>query len=170
MINLNSLQELVIGSCEGLASILEEGFPPNLTSLILLNPRNCKPLTDWGLHLHRLTSLTELCIQGVDQDLVSFPPEEMLLPTSLIKLTIGFFPNLRRISSQGLQVLTSLESLRIDDCPKLASIPEDLPSSLTQLYIYDDCPLLRKRYQPDIPRYWAKISHIPYIEIGDYKP
>ena len=118
--------------------------------------------------MHRLTSLTELCIQGVDQDLVSFPPEEMLLPTILIKLTIGFFPNLRIISSQGLHVLTSLESLRIDDCPKLASIPDDLPLSLTQLYIYDDCPLLRKKYKPDAPRYWAKISHIPYIEIGDY--
>ncbi|XP_050386342.1 putative disease resistance RPP13-like protein 1 [Argentina anserina] len=168
MINLNFLQELVIGSCGGLEYILGEGFPPNLTSLILLNPRNCTPLRDWGLHLHRLSSLTELCIQGVDQDLVSFPPEEMLLPASLIKLTIGFFPNLRRISSQGLQVLTCLESLRIDDCPKLASIPEDLPLSLTQLYIYDDCPLLKKRYKPDAPRYWAKISHIPYIEIGDY--
>ncbi|KAL6125280.1 hypothetical protein ACLB2K_073339 [Fragaria x ananassa] len=121
-----------------------------------------------GLQLHRLNSLKELWIQGVDPKLVSFPPEEMemLLPKSLIKIRIGDFPKLRRLSSKALQSLSSLESLRIEDCPKLASIPEEyLPISLTQLHI-SNCPLLKKRYRPGKAPHWPKICHIPYIQIG----
>lgn len=165
-----SLQTLWIGYCEGLASILEEGFSPNLIELYIVNPFRCQPLSEWGLQLHRLTSLKELWIQGVDPNLVSFPPEEMemLLPKSLIKIRIGDFPNLRRLSSKALQLLTSLESLKIEDCPKLASIPEeDLPLSLTQLHI-SNCCLLKKRYKQGKTPHWPKIAHIPYIQIGDY--
>ena len=165
-----SLQTLWIGYCEGLASILEEGFSPNLIDLYIVNPFRCQPLSEWGLQLHRLTSLKELWIQGVDPNLVSFPPEEMemLLPKSLIKIRIGDFPNLRRLSSKALQLLTSLASLKIEDCPKLASIPEeDLPLSLTQLHI-SNCCLLKKRYKQGKTPHWPKIAHIPYIQIGDY--
>lgn len=73
MDNLSSLQTLWLGFCVGLASILEEGFPPNLLKLHIINPKSCKPLSEWGLHhLDRLPSLKELWINGVDRDLVSF--------------------------------------------------------------------------------------------------
>ncbi|KAM5569984.1 putative disease resistance RPP13-like protein 1 [Rosa sericea] len=163
-----SLQTLWIGYCEGLSSILEEGFSPNLVELYIVNPLRCKPLSEWGLQLHRLNSLRELWIQGVDPNLVSFPPEEMemLLPKSLIKIRIVDFPKLRRLSSKALQSLTSLEYLRIEDCPKLASIPEEeLSLSLTQLHI-SNCPVLKKRYRPGKTPHWPKIGHIPYIQIG----
>ncbi|PRQ55040.1 putative leucine-rich repeat domain, L domain-containing protein [Rosa chinensis] len=172
--NVSSLQTLLLGSCGGLASILEEGFPPNLIKLHIFGPKSCKPLSEWGLHhLDRLTSLKGLCISGVDPDLVSFPPKEVLLPTSLINLRIGGFPNLKRLSS-SFQSLTSLESLSIDRCPKLASIigeqEDHLPLSLTQLRIYKGCPLLAKRYQTGKGRYWPKeIAHIPYVYVGDFK-
>ncbi|XP_040366952.1 putative disease resistance RPP13-like protein 1 isoform X2 [Rosa chinensis] len=153
MDNLSSLETLSLGYCGGLASILEEGFPPNLITLQIFDPKSCKPLSEWGLHhLDRLTSLKALDIGGVDRDLVSFPPKEVLLPKSLIRLIIADFPNLRRLSS-SFQSLTSLESLIIKNCPRLASIiPEQedhLPLSLTQLRIYEECLLLKKKYQPD---------------------
>ncbi|XP_050378131.1 putative disease resistance RPP13-like protein 1 [Argentina anserina] len=169
--NCSSLQTLEMGYCEGLSSILEEGFPPNLISLLIIFPKSLKPLSEWGLHhWDRLASLTELKLAGVDSDMVSFPPKTMLLPKSLIKLCIGGFPNLKRLSS-SFQSLTSLESLDIFYCPKLASaIPEQadhLPLSLTQLRIYGFCPLLWKRYQPGKGRYWREVAYIPYVSFGD---
>ncbi|PQQ19634.1 putative disease resistance RPP13-like protein 1 [Prunus yedoensis var. nudiflora] len=98
----------------------------------------------WEL-LHRLTSLTGLCVRGEDPYVVSFPPEgdtdmEMLLPESLTDLSIWGFPNLKKLSSKGFQSLTSLEYLCLSCCPKLASIPEEgLPISLRLLYIIG-CP------------------------------
>ncbi|KAM5574811.1 putative disease resistance RPP13-like protein 1 [Rosa sericea] len=129
--NLNSLWDLTIDYCEGLPSFLEaqkEGFSPNLTSLTILKVRSCKALLE-SQGLHRLTSLRKLWIRGEnDPDLLFFPPDaenEMLLPKSLIKLLIQGFPNLKKLS-KGFQFLTSLKSLSIIECPKLASIPEEL--------------------------------------------
>ncbi|KAL7203806.1 hypothetical protein ACSBR2_016956 [Camellia fascicularis] len=62
--------------------------------------------------------------------------ERMFLPTSLIKLTIRFFPNLERLSYEEFQNLASLQSLEIWDCPRFASFPkEGLPPSLLHLLI-----------------------------------
>ncbi|KAL6288590.1 hypothetical protein ACE6H2_006100 [Prunus campanulata] len=165
MHNLNCLQELDIDYGEGLDFT---SFPPNLTSLTISGIKNCKPL--WEL-LHRLTSLRWLSIDGEDPYFVSFPPDsyrEMLLPESLTDVTIGGFPNLKKLSSKAFQFLTSLQSLRLWNCPKLASIPvAGLPISLRQLEIIG-CPLLKDKCQPGSKgRYLPKISHIPYVEIRD---
>ncbi|PRQ55099.1 putative P-loop containing nucleoside triphosphate hydrolase, leucine-rich repeat domain, L [Rosa chinensis] len=171
MDNLSSLQILLLRYCGGLASILKEGFPPNLINLEIGHPESCNPLSEWGLHhLDRLTSLETFSIFSVNPDVVSFPPKEVLLPKSLIKLDIAGFPNLKRLSS-SFQSLTSLESLEILGCPKLASIiPEQgdhLPPSLTQLRIREGCPLLTKKYKPGKGRHWPKqIAHIPYVYVG----
>nr|BBC44095.1 predicted putative disease resistance RPP13-like protein 1 [Malus domestica]BDT61646.1 RPP13-like protein 1 [Malus domestica] len=166
MHNLNSLEELSIDYREGLT------FPPNLTSLEIGKVKSCKSLweLEWGLH--RLTSLRELGIRSTDPDTVSFPPDmvrmETLFPKSLTNLSIDGFPNLKKLSSKGFQFLTSLQSLDLSNCPKLASIPEEgLPPSLERLTIYE-CPVLKERCQPGKGRYWHKISHIPFIWI-DYK-
>ncbi|KAM1099045.1 hypothetical protein ACFX15_005429 [Malus domestica] len=162
MHNLNSVEELRIDYHEGLT------FPPNLTSLGIWKVKSCKSLweLEWGLH--RLTSLR--LINGKDPDMVSFPPDmvrmETLFPKSLTNLSIDGFPNLKKLSSKGFQFLTSLQSLELFNCPKLASIPEEgLPPSLEELMIYG-CPVLKERCQPG--KGWHKISHIPYIRI-DYK-
>ncbi|KAI5341999.1 hypothetical protein L3X38_009874 [Prunus dulcis] len=169
MRNLNCLQELNIDYGEGLDFT---SFPPNLTSLTISGFKNCKPL--WEL-LHRLTSLTELGVNGEDPYVVSFPPEgdtkmdmAMLLPESLTHLSIWGFPNLKKLSSKGFQFLTSLRYLQLGDCPKLASIPEQgLPISLWLLHIRA-CPLLKDKCRPGSKgRYLPKISHIPCIRIWD---
>ncbi|RXH85318.1 hypothetical protein DVH24_042086 [Malus domestica] len=164
MHNLNSLEKLKIDYREGLT------FPPNLTFLSIKKVKSCKSFweLEWGLH--RLTSLRNLWINGEDPDTVSFPPDmvrmETLLPKSLTDLTIEGFPNLKKLSSKGFQFLTSLQSLKLYNCPKLASIPvEGLPPSLEQLLI-TGCPVLKERCQPGKGRYWHKISHIPFIELN----
>ncbi|TQE04172.1 hypothetical protein C1H46_010166 [Malus baccata] len=161
MHNLNSLEELRIDYCEGLT------FPPNLTSLEIWKVKSCKSLweLEWGLH--RLTSLTYLYIDSDDPDTVSFPPDmvRMEMLKSLTRLYIEGFPNLKKLSSKGFPFLTSLQSLELWNCPKLASIPEEgLPPSLENLWIYG-CPVLKERCQPGKGRYWHKISHIPFIWI-----
>ncbi|CAN6693241.1 unnamed protein product [Malus baccata var. baccata] len=163
--NLTSLKELEIDCLEGLTS-----FPPNLTSLGIYKVKSCKRLweLEWGLH--KLSSLKDLWITSEDLDVLSFPPdgkEEMLLPNSLTALTIDEFPNLKKLGN-GIRFLTSLQTLTLFDCPKLASIlDEDLPLSLGKLSI-NGCPLLKERCQPGKGRYWPKISHIPWLYI-DYE-
>ncbi|XP_048426023.1 putative disease resistance protein At3g14460 [Pyrus x bretschneideri] len=157
MHNLNSLEELRIDYREGLP------FPPNLTFLSINKVKSCKSLwkLEWGLQ--RLNSLRMLWISGEDPDTVSFRPDmvrmEMLLPKSVTELIIVGFPNLKKLSGKGFQFLTSLQSLRLFNCPKLASIPEEgLPPSLERLDIFG-CPVLKERCQP------GKVSHIPRIRI-----
>ncbi|EOY19754.1 CC-NBS-LRR protein isoform 1 [Theobroma cacao] len=121
---------------------------------------------EWGLH--RLTSLTYLLIDGSNcTDATSFPQEEigMKLPPSLINLYIGNFKNLRKLSSNGFQNLTSLQSLEIYHCPKLKSIPQkEMLPSLLQLDI-GDCPVLKKRCKRDKGKQWSNIAHIPFVTI-----
>ena len=91
----------------------------------------------------------------------------MMLPTSLTKLAIAKFPELKHLSSKGFRNLTSLDLLRIRNCPKLTSFPEvGLPSSLLQLYI-DGYPLLKKHCKRDKGLEWTKIAHIPCVKIDD---
>lgn len=127
-------------------SFPEEGLPTALTALTIEDFNLYKPLIECGLH--KLTSLRNLSIGGCLKA-VSFPREElgMMLPSSLTKLAIATFPELKCLSSKGFQNLTSLDLLRIRNCPKLKSFPEvGMPSSLLQLYI-DGCPLLKKQMQ-----------------------
>ncbi|CAL2237272.1 unnamed protein product [Prunus armeniaca] len=171
MRNLNHLQKLNIDYGEGLNFT---SFPPNLTSLTIRGIKNCKPM--WEL-LHRLTSLRKLWVDGEDPYVVSFPPEgdtdmdmELLLPESLTHLSIVGFPNLKKLSSKGFQFLTSLQSLRLVNCPKLASIPVGPTLPLSQFCI-SGCPKIlwvtlysRERYFL-FGLHWKKINHIPYLEI-----
>ncbi|XP_021297294.1 probable disease resistance protein At1g58602 [Herrania umbratica] len=145
--NLHHLQVLIIWACPRVQnSIGERGFPTNLTSLSIDDPNISKAVMEWGLH--RLTFLTYLHINGSNcTDAASFSQEEigMKLPPSLIDLTIGNFKNVRKLSSNGFQNLTSLQSLVMYGCPKLKSIPrKEMLPSLSQLTIWD-CPVLKKR-------------------------
>ncbi|KAL6123358.1 hypothetical protein ACLB2K_075880 [Fragaria x ananassa] len=125
MMQTSDLEELRIDDCEGLTTT--NSFPPNLTSLTIYKIKNCKALMEFqGSHI--LTSLRELYLWGErDQSIVSFPPgereKEMMLPTSLVKLDIRYFRNLKK-----------LKTLYIFCCPKLTTIPEEeggLPASFT---------------------------------------
>ncbi|XP_031274885.1 putative disease resistance protein At3g14460 [Pistacia vera] len=171
--NLSCLQALSISGCPSIKSFPEEGFPTSLRILgIGGNHEIYKPLKGWGLH--KFTCLTTLWIHGCP-DAVSFPEDEigMTLPTSLIDLHISEFPKLKYLSSRGFRDLTSLGLLRIYNCPKLTSFPEDgLPTSLVQLQIRD-CPLLKKQCKRDKGREWSKIANMPFVEVDSrfiYEP
>jgi hypothetical protein len=118
----------------------------------------------WGLQ--RLPSLRDLYVGGKSEDLVSFP-EPGLLPSCLTSLYIEEFPNMKSLDKRGLQHLTSLQQLRVSDCPKLEYVPkEGLPTSLSIIEIYR-CPLLRKRWQSKKGKERRKIPDVDHILIDD---
>ncbi|KAM3686004.1 hypothetical protein ACJW31_11G163800 [Castanea mollissima] len=165
MPNLNSLH---IVNCPSVIYFPEEGYPTSLTSLSFGGENICKQVTVWGLH--RLTSLTSLRIGGIP-DWQSFPDEQdgkltMTLPSSLTRLSIESIPNIVILSSLGFQNLSALERLYIENCPKLASLPEKgLPPSLLLLGIVE-CPLLKQHCKKG-GREWSKIANIPGVWIDD---
>ncbi|KAG5539280.1 hypothetical protein RHGRI_019742 [Rhododendron griersonianum] len=142
--NLTCLQDLQVNSCTsaatGLISYLlkeESSFScshyfTNLTCLSLWNvDMEGKPPSEWGLHI--LSSLRQLYL--IHYGWASFPPEEdegmmLWLPPSLIKLTIGHFTNLEKLSCKECHNMSSLEQLDILSCPNLTTITElgQLPS------------------------------------------
>ncbi|KAH9669050.1 putative disease resistance RPP13-like protein 1 [Citrus sinensis] len=160
MHNLTSLLHLEIRECPSLVSFPEDGFPTNLQSLVVDDLKISKPLFEWGLD--RLASLRELRIRGGCPDLVLSPR----FPASLIQLGISDMPNLKRLSSIG-ENLTPLETLDLNNCPKLKYFSKQgLPKSLLRLDI-DDCPLMEKRCRNDKRKYWPMIKRVPYVSIND---
>ncbi|KAG6672990.1 hypothetical protein I3842_16G087300 [Carya illinoinensis] len=178
------LTEIAISFSPSILSFPKEGFPTNLTTLVIADIKITQALFDWGLD--KFTYLNRLYI-GPCQNLVSFP--EMTLPASLTTLHISNFSNLECLSSEGLRKLTSLKVLSIYNCEKLRCFPEDgLPPSLLQLYVCNcqklmslpknglppslqtlaikECPLLEKRCKKDQRGEWRKIADIPYVYIN----
>ncbi|KAH9782655.1 putative disease resistance protein [Citrus sinensis] len=164
MHKLNSLQTLSIIQCPKLESFPEEGFPTNLRTLKIGNFKMYKTLVQWGLH--RLSSLRSLYIYGC-HEAECFPDEKvgMMLPKSLTHLSLLGFQKMILLSSVGFQRLTSLQSLKIWNCPNLTLFPEvGLPSSLLDLYV-NNCPRLKKVCKRDQGKEWPKIAHIPWVVI-----
>ncbi|KAG7942220.1 hypothetical protein I3843_16G090200 [Carya illinoinensis] len=144
--NLTSLQDLEIRNCPSILSFPKEGFPTNLTTLVIGDIKITQALFDWGLD--KFTYLNRLEIGGC-QNLVLFP--EMKLPASLTSLDISEFSNLECLSSEGLRKLTSLKDLWIYDCEKLRCFPEDgLPPSLLELGI-ENCQNLMSLPKNGLP-------------------
>ncbi|CAL5330328.1 unnamed protein product [Camellia sinensis] len=197
---LTSLQMLGLVDCRaGMVSyfVKEGSFPTNITSLDIGNLRvddvgQLPSPLEWGLHT--LSSLTTLHLRGAVRrervwpwgDTVSFPEEGMFLPTSLIHLTIEGFQNLEGLSYEEFQNLTSLQTLEIYDCPRLASFPKEglppsllhlritncpqlvtfpeqgFPASLLSLWIVDCNPILKQKCEKG-KEYWPIIQHIPRV-------
>lgn len=110
----------------------------------------------------RFSCLRELQISN---SFVESFPKIHSLPMSLTKLYIQQFPNMKFLDGKGLQSLTSLEELKINDCPKLTCLPEEkLPPSLGCLEI-TNCPLLEERCQREKGQDWSKINHLPCVKI-----
>ncbi|EOY17586.1 LRR and NB-ARC domains-containing disease resistance protein [Theobroma cacao] len=158
---LPSLRYLTVSNCSEIESFPEGGLPFNLKCLTI---NNCNKLIagrmGWGLH--KLRCLTHFDMIGGDME---FFPDEQLLPPTITNLHIIGLPNLKTLDYKGLQHLTSIRRLKIDNCGELQSMPpEGLPFSLSSLIIYA-CPLLTERCQMEKGKDWAKISHIPLITI-----
>ena len=161
------LESIRLTDCPKLESFLEWGSFSTLVSIFI---DNCEKLfqlrAQWNLQ--RFRSLKELSLWNCDDAVDSFP-EEGLLPTTLISLNIYSCRNLTALNGKGLQQLTSLNNLRIQNCEELECFPEEgLPSSLSSLYI-SVSPLLTERCQREKGEDWSKIAHISHVMInGEY--
>ncbi|XP_017984646.1 PREDICTED: putative disease resistance protein At3g14460 [Theobroma cacao] len=164
MQSLKSLQSLYINKCPALESLPTEGLP---SSLIILCISFCDKITPQkGWELDNLHSLSHFEIEGGCQELESFP-EEGLLPTNLNSLRISRLSNLKFLNGEGLQNITSLQTLEINCCNKLNCLPEHgLPSALYSLSI-TDCSLLNPKLQNRKGREWFKIARIPSIQLDE---
>ncbi|KAB1213552.1 putative disease resistance protein RGA1 [Morella rubra] len=160
-----SLYSLVISSISNLASLPKWPQLPGLKALYICNCKDLVTLSEGEEgSLRTLTSLKLLSIRNCP--MLNTLNEE--LPSTLECLTIGSCPRLQSLGpKEVLMSLDSLKDLYIEDCPMIQSLPEDgLPSCLQHLKI-QACPLLAERCRkedgggPD----WAKIAHIPDLEI-----
>ncbi|OMO50182.1 BTB/POZ-like protein [Corchorus olitorius] len=161
------LEKPSIGSYGALESLPVDGLP---RSLIILSVSFCDKITpEKGWELDELESLSHFEIEGGCQIMESFP-EKGLLPETLNSLRISRLSNLKSLDGDGLQELTCLQTLEINCCDKLNSLPEyGLPSSLSSLSI-TDCSLLNPKLHNRKGEEWLKIAHIPSIYVDEPQP
>ncbi|XVF82108.1 hypothetical protein PTKIN_Ptkin16aG0018100 [Pterospermum kingtungense] len=166
MQNFKALQSLYINKCPALELLPVEGLPSGLVILCFSFCDKITPQRGWKLN--ELQSLCHFEIEGGCLSLESFP-EEGLLPTNLNSLRISRLSNLTSLDGKGFQNLTSLQTLEINCCDKLDSLPElRMPSSLSSLSI-TDCSLLNPKLQSRTGKEWFKIAHIPSIHLDEVK-
>ncbi|KAG7950905.1 hypothetical protein I3843_13G140600 [Carya illinoinensis] len=161
---LPSLRRLYLGNCPEVESFPEGGLPSKLSSIFIIG---CDKLIanrrGWGFE--NLPSIRRINVQGNCKDVESFP-EAGLLPTNLVYLQIGRFPNMKSLEYKALRHLTSLDQLSISSCPKLKFTKEEgLPASISTLRI-SECALLEKQLESRKGKARSKIDHNPYIYIN----
>uniref|UniRef100_A0A2N9IVE9 Rx N-terminal domain-containing protein n=1 Tax=Fagus sylvatica TaxID=28930 RepID=A0A2N9IVE9_FAGSY len=182
-----SLSKLKRLALRGMVEPLTEELLRNFTSINHLDIHNSCPLTRV---LRHLTALQSLYISDFDGDEMEWQELNSLS-------TLGFL-NFSKVSLPvGLQHVTSLKSLKIQDCPSLVTIPEWICNltSLQQLDIRNcpnltslpegiraltslqkltikECPVLLKRCKRETDEDWSKIAHIPNLDMyeGDSEP
>jgi len=106
----------------------------------------------FSLHFARLPKLLSL-------------PSGLQHATSLENLKIDFCNNLTALPD-WIHNCKSLKVLEIFGCSNLTSLPEGMGrlTSLQRLKI-KDCPILLRRCKRDTGEDWAKISHIPELDL-----
>ncbi|XP_028070899.1 putative disease resistance protein At3g14460 [Camellia sinensis] len=173
-----NLTQLDITGCKKLKAL--PGLPHVLQAINYLTSLEYlgMNISDWNNHfkkigLHSFLSLTTLRIEGPisvhlsDVAGSSFPIDGMLLPTSLISLSIVNFRNLEKLSSKLFQYLASLEHLHIRGCPSLKSLPvQRLPPSLMELSI-NGSRKITERCEKGKGKYWSHLAHIPRVHVVD---
>ncbi|GLT33614.1 hypothetical protein SLA2020_081860 [Shorea laevis] len=159
MYQLKSLQILWMQKCRGVEFIPDGGLPPNLIELQLW----CKNLKRLSNTMYQLTSLQHLVVAGG-----ALMSRDIVLPSSLTWLQMESEENLQSIPRGLFQNLSSLQVLRIANCPKLQSLPrEAFPPSLGRLYI-SGCPHLKRQRFEEKGDYWTLTWAIPDILIHEY--
>ncbi|KAL8499192.1 hypothetical protein ACS0TY_022240 [Phlomoides rotata] len=96
-------------------------------------------------------------------DLVSLPQVLQHIP-SLQSLSLR---RLGQLTSLPDWLPTSLTQLDIRECPAIPSLPSSIQGmSNLQLLIIRECPQLKSRCEEPNGEDWHKISHIPRLDIG----
>ncbi|KAE8669418.1 hypothetical protein F3Y22_tig00112243pilonHSYRG00066 [Hibiscus syriacus] len=165
-----SLVSLEIENCPEIESVPKAGLPSKLKEIRIFGSDKLVGSLICGKRewsLQRLPSLSYFCFSGQELDMECFP-DELTLPSSLESLSVNNLQNLERFDYRGLQHLTSLSQLNINNCPKLRSAPEKMPlPSLSRLSIRG-CPLLKEHWRKEKVGDWSNISHIPHIIIDGH--
>ncbi|RYR71516.1 hypothetical protein Ahy_A02g005767 [Arachis hypogaea] len=143
------LEELYMRDCPEMDCFGEECLPPSLTTLVICNCQKAERwITSNGLQSEGLTDL----FLSFWNEVKGFPGEGCL-PASLKYLQLSYFSNLETLDCKGLHHLTSLQQLRIEECPKLENITQqNLPASISELHIKGKCPLGSKLEEMNDPR------------------
>lgn len=154
---LNKLKKLYLTHCNNCEIMPSLGKLPSLEILQIIGMRSVKRVGDefWGIENHHSSSSSS--------SIVAFP--------KLKKLTLrGLYEwEEWEIEKEDITVMPQLISLELGSCSKLKSLPVDLLRSqkLKMLEIYN-CPILKERFKKDVGEDWAKIFHIPNIQINGH--
>ncbi|KAH9648474.1 hypothetical protein KPL70_025596 [Citrus sinensis] len=154
---LNKLKKLYLTHCNNCEIMPSLGKLPSLEILQIIGMRSVKRVGDefWGIENHHSSSSSS--------SIVAFP--------KLKKLTLrGLYEwEEWEIEKEDIAVMPQLISLELGSCSKLKSLPVDLLRSqkLKMLEIYN-CPILKERFKKDVGEDWAKIFHIPNIQINGH--
>ncbi|XP_030475411.1 putative disease resistance RPP13-like protein 1 [Syzygium oleosum] len=155
------LCELAISECESITCFPDRGLPPQLQELTVWKCGNMKqPVREW---LTPLTSLQFLWIEGNAGGAGEEKDLRLPLPSSLLHLRMY---DMRKVERLASSLPPSLQSLWIDNCPKLRELPQDgLPPSLEWLWIRG-CGILEERCKKGTGRYWPLIREIPRVRLS----
>ncbi|RWR91861.1 putative disease resistance protein RGA1 [Cinnamomum micranthum f. kanehirae] len=176
--HLTSLPSLVIAYCPELTSLT--CLPKGLQRLSLIR---CPKIHSLPEELSTTLSHLEISIFG---NITSLPNGLQHL-TSLQSLEIVYCPELTSLTNVDLPATLDdglgnsnysnqtclpkgLQKLKLGDCPKISSLPEELLTTLRSLYI-KKCPLLEEKYlvlAEGGNGYRCKISDIPNITFEDH--
>ncbi|PWA63550.1 NB-ARC domains-containing protein [Artemisia annua] len=162
--DLTLLKHLSIRDCKSMDVDSFGVWPPNLGRLEI----GClkKPISKFGPQIFP-SSLVALFLFGgwaEEDDVTGGSQMSHMLPSSLTTLYLLEFKELESVST-GLQHLTSLQHLSIQNCPKMKDLPEELLPSLLSLQIYG-CPDEQlKEKTSRRGSYWPLISYIPDVHI-----
>ncbi|XP_042481542.1 putative disease resistance RPP13-like protein 1 [Macadamia integrifolia] len=166
LLKLTSLYYVEIEECPALEFFPDMGLP---TSLLYLSIQKCGKLKFSPKELHKLTELRGLRIVECSS-LMDCTNQEPLLYclfhnlTTLRSLTIGGCPDL--VSIPKSMFPTNLRDLAIMDCPILESVHNGLSdvTSLERLRIHN-CPILAQRCRDKEGEEWSKLSQFKIFRI-----
>ncbi|KAI8025421.1 putative disease resistance protein [Camellia lanceoleosa] len=149
-----SLETLSLECCDALKS-MPLGFFPKLRSLEIQNCTNFESLSVLNrnrLELQNLTSLESLLLNGLSNNMVSFPQGGLPLP-NLTNFSIYGCYKLKSLPEGMHTLLPSLKSLDLYNCPEIESFPEGgLPSNLSSLEIWNCSKLTACRREWNLQR------------------
>ncbi|KAH9689104.1 hypothetical protein KPL70_015357 [Citrus sinensis] len=151
----------------------------NLKDLSLFWWRNCEHLPPLG----KLPSLEGLLIGGM-LGVKRVGNEFLGVESDTDGSSVIAFPKLKQLEFRFIKeleewdfgtamkgeiiIMPRLSRLTILRCPKLKALPDHLlqKSTLQNLEIFGECPILQERYREETGDDWPKIRHIPKISIA----
>ncbi|XP_060967409.1 putative disease resistance RPP13-like protein 1 [Cannabis sativa] len=148
-------------------SFMEGGVFPRLKNLYFSRCTRLKVT----LLAEYFPSLTDLEIVDCEELIPLILPRAQLMQAPLItlkKIRIVNCVNLTHLDEATFQHLTSLEKLTIGRCFNLRCLPKELPTSLSELHIYN-CSWLTPLLQRETGEDWPIIAHIPNIFLNHKK-